>query len=535
MLAHPNLWISKATIALIVTLSSRLSLADLNCRIKPLVEPNLKRNIHSLKNSELIRDSIHSPIPRSIYELIVNSKLNIDKLFESLLARKNLRTDPRHHQSTLVLEDALYTRLTHEGITDQIEDQLLCLSKLMKMIHQTRKNLKPKKTYGNIILNKLNTNRRCFSVILREHNTEQINTKRQTNTMNEEWLHMFGSNSKLISSNDDDVESGDSVIPVATEAREYDQSHIQCPPCHREVKRLIQHKKNEYNPLMIIKSSHATSFKPKGILVAHLHEHEAAVKRVLRVGDSSLFATCSSDGSVRVWDASKMEGKSLLNRSRLNFIAQSTLNPKAIGGMAYCKDFLICYTNSNEVHVLELNSFSTRMKLLNTLQIKSDISGSTITDITSLGSNSFAISLSDSSILLYDLRALHSNPNSELKPYWKLNISAHERLITSIDGNEYVLFCGTSRGLIITFDLRFLMRTNISSYATQNRIRRIKYTDEGLYSSGNYSNISFRFYIFILYLTADGNCEVTLWDCESTSRLKTLWASTAPPLSLTQV
>jgi hypothetical protein len=179
-----------------------------------------------------------------------------------------------------------------------------------------------------------------------------------------------------------------------------------------------------------------------------------------------------------------MEGKSVANRSRLSFTAQSTLNQQSVGGMTYCKDCIIAFTSNNFVHILEISSSSLRMKLINTFLITPDIPGSTITDITTINSNVFAISLSDSSILGYDLRIIQSDINAEVKPIWKLNIAAHERLITSIDGNEIVLFAGTSRGLLITFDLRFLLRSNTSSYPTQNRIRRIKYTEEGLYSAG---------------------------------------------------
>jgi phosphoinositide-3-kinase regulatory subunit 4 len=481
LLAHPNLWINNGLIALILTLASRLSLADINCKIKPLVEPHLARTIHSLKNGALIIDSIYPPIPRPIYELILASKLNIEQLFECLTQKKILRAIPRHHQSSTVVEDALYTRLTHEGMNDQIEDQLLRLSELIRKINRNKKNLQIKKLSGTIVITKRAANRRCFSVILRDPNQEKSTIKRQTSTMNEEWLHMFGSNAKLISSNDEDVES---VIPVAHEAREYEQSHIQCPPCHKEINKLIQHKKNEYTPIVVIRVPHSSSFKPKGVLVAHLHEHESAVRRILRVGETSLFATCSSDGTVKIWDSSRMEGKSVANRSRLNYLAQSTLNQQSVGGMTYCKDCIIAFTSNNFVHILEISSSSLRMKLINTFLITPDIPGSTITDITTINSNVFAISLSDSSILGYDLRIIQSDINAEVKPIWKLNIAAHERLITSIDGNEIVLFAGTSRGLLITFDLRFLLRSNTSSYPTQNRIRRIKYTEEGLYSAG---------------------------------------------------
>ncbi|CAG2109793.1 unnamed protein product, partial [Medioppia subpectinata] len=510
LLAHPNQWINNALIALVLTLSSRLSLADINCKIKPLIDPNFQRNIHSFKNADLLKDSFHPSIPRSIHELILNSKLNIDKLFECLAQRKALRTIPRHHQSAIVFEDALYLRLTHEGMTDTIEDQLVALSDLIRKISKNKKNLVPKKLSGGIAISKRNTNRRFFSVTLRNAGNERPTHKKQTSTMNEEWLHMFGSNAKFVTSNDDDAEN---VIPVAHEAREYDQSHIQCPPCHQAVNDLIQHKRSHSNPLATIKWPKVTPFKPKGVLVAHLHEHESAVKQVLKVSDSSLFATCSTDGTVKVWDSAKIEGKNVVNRSRFNFISQSSLNPQAMGGMTYCKDCIIVFTDTNLVHILEIISSSLKMKLVTTFQVFPDIEGSIITDITSLNENTFAISLSDSSILAYDIRTLKTD---QTKPIWKMNIEAHERLITSIDGNDYVLFCGTTRGLLITFDLRFLLRSNTSSYPTQNRIRKIRYTEDGLYSS------------------AQGNCEVTLWDCESGSRVSTLWASTAPPLSLTQ-
>ncbi|XP_054156048.1 phosphoinositide 3-kinase regulatory subunit 4-like [Oppia nitens] len=122
LLSHPNLWINQSMISLILTLCSRLSLADISCKIKPLVDPNLQRQIHSLKNGRLLKDSLYPLLPRSVYDLIVGqSKLNIDRFFECLIQRKYLRQVVRHHQqSVIVLEDALYTRLTHEGINEQI-------------------------------------------------------------------------------------------------------------------------------------------------------------------------------------------------------------------------------------------------------------------------------------------------------------------------------------------------------------------------------------------------------------------------------
>lgn len=66
-------------------------------------------------------------------------------------------------------------------------------------------------------------------------------------------------------------------------------------------------------------------WRPRGIPIAHLHEHRAAVNRVVSKGDTSLFASSSSDGCIKIWDASKMEGRNIANRSRyrISFLLQN--------------------------------------------------------------------------------------------------------------------------------------------------------------------------------------------------------------------
>lgn len=50
--------------------------------------------------------------------------------------------------------------------------------------------------------------------------------------------------------------------------------------------------------------------------MAHLHEHRAAVNRLVSIVDTTLFASSSADGCIKIWDASKMEGRNIANRSR---------------------------------------------------------------------------------------------------------------------------------------------------------------------------------------------------------------------------
>lgn len=58
----------------------------------------------------------------------------------------------------------------------------------------------------------------------------------------------------------------------------------------------------------------STGWHPKGLLVAHLHEHKSAVNRIRVSDEHSIFATCSNDGTVKIWDSQKMEGKTTTTR-----------------------------------------------------------------------------------------------------------------------------------------------------------------------------------------------------------------------------
>lgn len=58
--------------------------------------------------------------------------------------------------------------------------------------------------------------------------------------------------------------------------------------------------------------------RPRGMLVAHLHEHRNSVMKICPLtATKGLFASGSRD-EVRIWDAGRMEGKNIANRSRCN-------------------------------------------------------------------------------------------------------------------------------------------------------------------------------------------------------------------------
>jgi hypothetical protein len=67
------------------------------------------------------------------------------------------------------------------------------------------------------------------------------------------------------------------------------------------------------------------SWRPSGVLVAHLHEHAAPINEVQVSADNLFFTSCSDDGTVKIWDCQRLE-KNVTNRSRLTYSSQGT-NP----------------------------------------------------------------------------------------------------------------------------------------------------------------------------------------------------------------
>lgn len=78
-------------------------------------------------------------------------------------------------------------------------------------------------------------------------------------------------------------------------------------------------------------SKNINSWKPEGTLVAHFTEHTATVNQLAISWDNLLFASCSDDGTVRIWDCSRFE-KNVTNRSRATYSQQ--------GGRIKCLTFI---------------------------------------------------------------------------------------------------------------------------------------------------------------------------------------------------
>ncbi|XP_077998060.1 phosphoinositide 3-kinase regulatory subunit 4-like [Glandiceps talaboti] len=293
--------------------------------------------------------------------------------------------------------------------------------------------------------------------------------------------------------------------------------------CKLELRKLVHKKREQYmhdaatktliEDAIFESKPPPPGWKPKGLLVAHLHEHKAAINRISVSHDHNFFATCSNDGSVKIWDCQRLEGKSIANRSRQTYNRQG-------GQIKTLTFFKSTYTiasasDDGSIHVFRIDPSTPRISLLQQRNSDQEEDG-IVVDMHHMDSGSQNIltyATVYGSLIGWDLRA----PSVA----WKLKNEQKHGLITSyvVDHKQFWLGVGTSSGTHVCWDMRFQLPITTLTHPTGARVRKLLM--HPLHQSWVISAVQ-------------GNNEVSMWDMETGARQMTLWASTTPPLSQPQ-
>uniref|UniRef100_A0A8C2D354 non-specific serine/threonine protein kinase n=1 Tax=Cyprinus carpio TaxID=7962 RepID=A0A8C2D354_CYPCA len=371
-LCHPNLWIRYGAVGFITVVAQHLNIADIYCKLMPHLNPFITQPIIQIDKEIVLLSVLKEPVSRSIFDYALRSK-DIGSLFRHLLLRQKKRNGSI--PECPVPEDPaiaqLLKKLLSQGMTEAEEDKLLALKDFMLKSNKAKANIIDQSHLsdgahsGVIDLGTLGITGRQVDLIKPKQESEDKRARKhmkQDSNLNEEWKSMFGSldppslaqtpstvpNVLVPSSGGEpngalagerlQSESGAmqprkttalpniQVVQSVSGASTYQR---RITTCKAELQQLVQQKREQCNAERMAKQMMESAewesrpplpgWHPKGLLVAHLHEHKSAVNRIRVSDEHSIFATCSNDGTVKIWDSQKMEGKTTTTRSVLTY------------------------------------------------------------------------------------------------------------------------------------------------------------------------------------------------------------------------
>ncbi|XP_064461325.1 phosphoinositide 3-kinase regulatory subunit 4-like [Ornithodoros turicata] len=574
LIFHPNRWIRQYTVGFICAVTRCLSLADIQCKLKPMLQPFLKHPVVEVDKEVVLLSLTCAPLPRPVFDYLIKFS-HLQSLLESLCERQILRSIvrpghlPSYSETDHTLKSA-YRRLQSDGMTENMEDKILAMKDHLIKIQKYKRSLPQSRNQdmkdcnGEIDVEKLQTlleMRRTDLLALkigekppdilpdpRSSKRKGVILESPQVTMNEEWQHMFGtvevkssSPHKQSPAGDTNLatdlhvsgaESAESAAPSENSSPKQPHKNFHgiavdtghCNSCQLEFEMLLDKKCHNFARVRAIQAATrdagtdqkapSAMWRPHGTLVGHMHEHKGAVYRLQVIPNSSLFASCSADTTVKIWDWGKLEKKNIANRSRQTY----TQLEGQITSMTVCQGMqsLAVASDLGTMHVLRVEPNSNKSSVLRTRYLDPHEEGCVVdlhhfdTGLQSV----LAYATVYGSITGWDLRS----PSTA----WNLEHDLTLGVITSfcVDPNHCWLVCGTSSGKLICWDMRFQLPIKVISHPTGAQVRRVCL--DPWHQSG-------------VWAAVQGNNEVSSWDIETDARLRTLWACSHPPFSETHV
>ncbi|XP_048405605.1 phosphoinositide 3-kinase regulatory subunit 4 isoform X2 [Stegostoma tigrinum] len=577
-LCHPNLWIRYGAVGFITVVAQHLNIADVYCKLMPYLNPFISQPIIQIDKEIVLLSVLKEPVHRSIFDYVLRSKDIINLYRHLILRQKvrhGLMPEYPLPEDPVVTQ--LLKKLLSQGMTEADEDKLLALKDFMLKSSKAKANvvdqshMNDSAESGVIDLAALGIPGRHIDLVKTKQENDDKRARRhvkQDSNLNEEWKSMFGSLEPsnivqpkvLTAPADQENTTGKSLrsesspgmmitinpalqqVPegtgVPTKKTTSSLSVLQTgnapvlPPtyqrrittCATELQHLIQQKREQCNAERMAKQLMESAeweskppppgWHPKGLLVAHLHEHKSAVNRIQVSDEHSIFATCSNDGTVKIWDSQKMEGKTTTTRSILTY---SRIGGK-IKTLAFCQGshYLAVASDNGTIQLLGIEANkppkSPKIHSLQSraLDLKEDGCVVDIHHFNAGAQSVLAYATVNGSLVGWDLR---SSTNA-----WTLKHDLRLGLTTSfaVDIHQCWLCIGTSNGTMACWDMRFQLPISSHCHPARARIRRLLM--HPLCQSW-------------VIAAVQGNNEVSMWNMETGDRRFTLWASSAPPLS----
>ncbi|KAF1993216.1 ARM repeat-containing protein [Amniculicola lignicola CBS 123094] len=241
-------------------------------------------------------------------------------------------------------------------------------------------------------------------------------------------------------------------------------------------------------------------WRPEGVLVATLGEHTASVNRILVAPDHSFFITGSDDGTVKVWDTSRLE-RNVSRRSRQTYRLGEGVKVTSLVFVEQTYSF-VATGSDGTVHVVRVdyhqgqdgNGKFGRLKTIREHQLLSTGYAVWTEHYKEDNKSVLLLATNTSKVIALDLRSM-----AEL---FSFDNPLHHGTPTCfcVDRKHQWMVLGTAHGVLNLWDLRFKLRLKSWVFHGASPIHRIllpRLKKSRLYIAGG-----------------TGQGEVTVWDFE---------------------
>lgn len=266
-------------------------------------------------------------------------------------------------------------------------------------------------------------------------------------------------------------------------------------------------------------------WKPTGGLVAIFGEHSASVNRVVVAPDHAFFVTGSDDGTVKIWDATRLE-KNLTPRSRQTYRHSTEAKVKTLAFVENTHTFISGATDGS-IHAVKVDYHNVndtirygKLQLMREYQLPVAADG---TLEYALWMEHFRIDAQSILLIATNTCRILALDMKTMLPIFSLQNPVHHGTPTTFccDRKHNWLLMGTTHGILDLWDLRFRVQLKAWGLPGSTTIHRLQvHPTKGrgrwvcVSSSGSHGN------------------ELTVWDIEKI-RCREVYRADSPGLNST--
>uniref|UniRef100_A0A9J2P287 non-specific serine/threonine protein kinase n=1 Tax=Ascaris lumbricoides TaxID=6252 RepID=A0A9J2P287_ASCLU len=509
-LAHPNEWLRMAAVNILSVLDNTLSVADVHCKLMPLVAPFLTEKLIRLNNTFVVSLCLRPPIPRPIWSYVVDSSPLVP-LLEHLVDKRmlialdggpdSIYATSRNQQPKPTQLEPYLRRLENLGLNDEFEEKLILFQNVLTKMDSFRKGAK---CYvdENVTSQSATALMIVISIKVASHFLSQrvFCMKSPSVDMNPEWRAMFGEEQRAMINVQPTNSSLSSVFLDGLSAGDVHEAN---------------------NSTMVASTI-------SNLVVDHSHTFAGCGRKIIGTNvyrlclspSGSHFASAGNDGSMKIWSVSRIyKDQSAATRADATFLYKRKINSIQFVGSLGKR--LAIASDDCRVTVVDAE----RMTFITTIGFEKDEDGPPVELYAS--NNVLYVLTHHGSIFCLDCSTISRMPTNGgigRKPpvLWSHRINNAYGLITSfcVDpvGQNWMCLTSTNRNVIL-WDLRFGIE--VSNWPHPNKLCRMLRCWPAFPLDGHGGLCS------EVWTSSSCSGELSRWKLETSQRSHVLWPTSA--------